>query len=385
MSEIKEKEIDVANSVKDEGKSNEQDLKSNSGLNRNIKSNTPFDRNFERNYRKKANESGSTEEEIEQVTLPTVEDLVNDGVLFGEKRRFTHPRMYKYIAKAGATRNDHNIINLDETVKLLKNACDFLYSVTSKGGKVLFVGTKETAKEVIEQQAKALGMPYIISRWSPGILTNFTTVMKTLRNQKNLEGNLNSKFYTKKERTNLKRRLDKMDLIYAGMRDLNELPKAIILVDGLREKICITEASKLKIPVIGIIDTNCDPSKIQYPIPANDDSNKSISILMKPMVDFIMNGVKKYASKKRFEPVTNNEKYGRPANNSPERNRFANRKFETERKYGTSDRFKQDRNSNPNSNPNPNTGRNLRQNANQDASQNINQKQETVVENNNQE
>lgn len=223
-----------------------------------------------------------------------IKKLLEAGVHFGHQARRWNPKMKKFIF---GERSNIYIIDLEKTAECLNVAQDFIYDIASKGGRVLFVGTKKQAQDVIEQEAKRCGMYYVTNRWLGGFLTNYETVKQSINRLKSLEqmaesgimGNL-----TKKEVNRLTKEKEKLQRELNGIRDMGKLPDAVLIVDTKKEEISVREANRLNIPIIGLIDTNCDPDFIQYPIPCNDDALKSIQFITSMIADTIMEGRKQY-------------------------------------------------------------------------------------------
>lgn len=206
-------------------------------------------------------------------------DLLDAGVHFGHLTRKWNPAMAPYIFME---KNGIHIIDLHKTLTCLEDATEAMKAVVRSGRKVMFVATKKQAKEVVEQEAQRLNMPYVTERWQGGMLTNFSTIRKSLKKMSGMEKLMKEEAYqnlAKRERLMISRAKDKLEKVLGGISDLNRLPAALFVVDIKREHIAIAEAQKLNIPVFGIVDTNSDPSKIDYPIPGNDDAFKSIKLI----------------------------------------------------------------------------------------------------------
>lgn len=206
-------------------------------------------------------------------------DLLDAGVHFGHLTRKWNPAMAPYIFME---KNGIHIIDLHKTLGCIDEATEALKSVVRSGRKVMFVATKKQAKEVVETTAQKLNMPYVTERWLGGMLTNFATIRKSLKKMQGMEKLMKEEAYlnlAKRERLMITREKDKLQKVLGGIADLNRLPAALFVVDIKREHIAIAEAHKLNIPVFGIVDTNSDPNKIDYPIPGNDDAFKSIQLL----------------------------------------------------------------------------------------------------------
>lgn len=212
--------------------------------------------------------------------LPTLQELLEAGVHFGHQVRRGHPRMRPYIYGA---REGVSVIDLTQSEKYLKEACEFVYNLGKEGKVLLFAGTKKQARAIIEELAKNLQAPYLVQRWMGGFLTNFSEIQKNIKKLKEYleqkeKGQLAK--YTKKEQLLLERKMGKLQRDFAGVMDLAILPDAIFVVDAVSDNIAIREANRLNIKVVAIADSNCDPTEIDYPIPGNDDAIKSIKILV---------------------------------------------------------------------------------------------------------
>ena len=207
------------------------------------------------------------------------EDLLDTGAHFGHVTRKWHPNYKPYILME---KNGVHIINLEETLISFNKAINFIQSVVKKNGEVLFVGTKKQAKDIVQQEADRCEMFYIVERWLGGSLTNFTTIKKSIKRLKSLEKEGSSLYenLTKKETQMLNRERVKLSDQHRGIKDMRKPPDAIVVVDGQYEETAINEATSMGIPVVAIVDSNTDPDKINYPIPANDDSLRTIQLLI---------------------------------------------------------------------------------------------------------
>ena len=206
-------------------------------------------------------------------------DLLDAGVHFGHLTRKWDPRMAPYIFME---KNGIHIIDLNKTLESLEEASNALKNIVRSGRKVMFVATKKQAKEIVAEEAKRLNMPYVTERWLGGMLTNFATIRKSLKKMSSMEKNMKEDSYTnlaKRERLMINRDQAKLERVLGGISDLTRLPAALFVIDVLREHIAIKEAKKLNIPVFALVDTNSDPTSVDYPIAANDDAFKSINIL----------------------------------------------------------------------------------------------------------
>ncbi len=223
-----------------------------------------------------------------------IKKLLEAGVHFGHQTKRWNPKMKKYIF---GERSGIYIIDLEKTVECLNVACDFLHDLAAGGKTVLFVGTKRQAQDVVEEQAKRAGMFFVRNRWLGGLLTNFQTVRKSVERLKAIERMSEDGTFadlTKKERARLTKEHEKLQRDLEGIRDMEKLPDAVIIVDSKREEIAVREANRLHIPIVGLIDTNCDPDVIDYPIPGNDDALKSVRFIIALLTDSLVEGRKKY-------------------------------------------------------------------------------------------
>ena len=221
------------------------------------------------------------------MTLIKFEDLLDTGAHFGHVTRKWHPNYKPYILME---KNGVHIINLEETLISFNKAINFIQSVVKNNGEVLFVGTKKQAKDIVQQEADRCGMFYIVERWLGGSLTNFTTIKKSIKRLKLLEKEGSSLYenLTKKETQMLNRERVKLSDQPRGIKDMRKPPDAIVVVDGQYEETAIKEATSMGIPVVAIVDSNTDPDKINYPIPANDDSLRTIQLLIGSIANAIL-------------------------------------------------------------------------------------------------
>ncbi len=222
------------------------------------------------------------------MTEITMRQLLKAGVHFGHQTRYWSPSMAPYIFDK---RNKIHIINLDKTLPMLKEAMNYIGAITAQQGKVLFVGTKRTAGKAVKEQALRCATPYVDHRWLGGMLTNFKTVKNSIVRLKELEQRVSSTAImrlSKKEALSLDRERAKLDRTLAGIKDMNGLPDALFVIDVEHEYIAVTEANKLGIPVIAVVDTNCSLKGIDYVIPGNDDSSKSIMLYLEAAADTII-------------------------------------------------------------------------------------------------
>ena len=220
----------------------------------------------------------------------SMRDLLEAGVHFGHQTRYWNPKMNEYIFGA---RNNIHIINLEKTVPALDEAAAYVHELASKKNKVLFVGTKRSAGKVIKENAERAGMPYVDKRWLGGMLTNYKTIRQSIRKLRDLETQAADGTFeklTKKEALSRQRNLDKLESSLGGIKNMGGLPDVIFVVDVDHERIAITEARKLGIPVIGIVDTNSNPDDVDYVIPGNDDAIRSIRLFVAALADAAIAG-----------------------------------------------------------------------------------------------
>lgn len=214
------------------------------------------------------------------VEIPALIDLLKSGTHFGHKKSKRHPKMAPYIF---ATRDEINIIDLGKTVECLKQALEYITSVVRAGGVILFVGTKRQGAQTIKDAALSCAMPFVNGRWLGGTLTNFSVISKMIKKYKRLKekrdaGELVK--YTKKEQLDIAREIEELDLLIGGIQQLGKLPDALFILDLKRDSTALAEARRKNIPIIALCDTNTNPEKVGYPIPANDDAVKSIQLIV---------------------------------------------------------------------------------------------------------
>jgi small subunit ribosomal protein S2 len=221
-----------------------------------------------------------------------MKQLLESGVHFGHQTRRWNPKMKRYIF---TERNGIYIIDLQQSLDYIDRAFEFIKETVAHGGTILYVGTKKQAQEAIAEQARRVGMPFVNQRWLGGMLTNFSTVYKRLQRLKELEeidfNDVAASGMTKKELLQLRREHDKLDRTLGGIRDMARVPSAIWVVDTKKEHIAVNEARKLGIPVVAILDTNCDPDEVNYPIPGNDDAIRSVALLTRVVADAVAEGL----------------------------------------------------------------------------------------------
>src|SRR6188474_2012640 len=225
------------------------------------------------------------------MAVVTMKDMLNSGVHFGHQTRRWNPKMKRYIL---TERNGIYIIDLQQTLSYIDRAYEFVRETVAHGGTILFVGTKKQAQEAIADEAGRVNMPYVNQRWLGGMLTNFQTVHKRLQRLKELESMEQTGGFegrTKKEILMLTREKDKLERSLGGIRDMQKVPSAVWVVDTNKEHIAVGEARKLGIPVIAILDTNCDPDEVDYKIPGNDDAIRSAALLTRVVADAVAEGL----------------------------------------------------------------------------------------------
>ena len=221
----------------------------------------------------------------------TMKEMLEAGVHFGHQTRRWNPKMKRFIL---TERNGLYIIDLHQTLSYIDRAFEFVKETVAHGGTVLFIGTKKQAQGSIAEQATRVGMPYVNQRWLGGMLTNFQTVHKRLQRMKELESLEQAGWEgtaTKKEQLMLQREKDKLERTLGGIREMSKVPSAVWIVDTKKEHIAVGEAHKLGIPVIAILDTNCDPDEVEYKIPGNDDAIRSAALLTRVIADAVAEGL----------------------------------------------------------------------------------------------
>ncbi|TAH04612.1 MAG: 30S ribosomal protein S2 [Sphingobacteriales bacterium] len=240
----------------------------------------------------------------------TYQDLLDAGVHFGHLTRKWNPKMAQYIfmERNGIhiieERNGIHIIDLNKTLTRVDEAASAIKQIVKSGRKILFVATKKQAKDIVAEYARSVNMPYVTERWLGGMLTNFATVRKSIKKMTNIDKMTKDGTYdilSKKEKLMIQRERIKLETLLGGIADLNRLPAALFLIDVKKEHIAVTEALKLNIPTFAMVDTNSDPSNIDFPIPANDDATKSISLIAGIVIDAIKEGLEERKQEKDAE------------------------------------------------------------------------------------
>ena len=226
------------------------------------------------------------------MAIVTMRQLLESGVHFGHQTRRWNPKMKRFIL---TERNGIYIIDLEQTIADIDIAFDFVKETVAHGGTILFVGTKKQAQEAVAEQAQRVGMPYVNHRWLGGMLTNFSTVSKRLQRLKELEqidlDDVASSGRTKKELLMMRREKDKLARTLGGIRDMVKVPSAVWIVDPKKEHLAVSEARKLNIPIVAILDTNADPDEVDYRIPGNDDAIRAVALLTRVIADAVAEGL----------------------------------------------------------------------------------------------
>ena len=225
------------------------------------------------------------------MTTVSMKQLLESGVHFGHQTRRWNPKMAKYIF---GQRNGIYIIDLKKTVRLLKEACRFVRDLSQDGGKIVFVGTKKQAQDTVREEAKRCGQFYVNQRWLGGMLTNYQTLRKSIDKLKSLEEVLSDEakmhHLKKRERLEMSRQRDRIDKYLAGIKDMGGMPDAVFVTDTRKDRIAVLEARRLNIPVIAIVDTNCDPDMIDYVIPGNDDAIRAVRLISSRIAESVLEG-----------------------------------------------------------------------------------------------
>ncbi|WP_363326327.1 30S ribosomal protein S2 [Haloactinopolyspora sp.] len=226
------------------------------------------------------------------MAVVTMRQLLQSGVHFGHQTRRWNPKMKRFIL---TERNGIYIIDLQQSLSYIDRAYEFVKETVAHGGTVLFVGTKKQAQEAVREQATRVNMPYVTERWLGGMLTNFQTVNKRLQRLKELEeldfDDVAGSGLTKKELLMRRREKDKLERTLGGVRTMSKVPSAVWIVDTKKEHLAVDEARKLGIPIVAILDTNCDPDEVDYPIPGNDDAIRAVSLLTRVVADSVADGL----------------------------------------------------------------------------------------------
>lgn len=224
------------------------------------------------------------------MALPTLPDLLEAGVHFGHDPSRWNPQMAPYIF---GTRNGVHILDLQQTLAALERAVTFVRTFTAQGKTILFVGTKRQARSIVKQEAERCGMPYVTARWLGGTFTNFPTILRSIEKRALLVTKLASPeaaLLTKKDRQKMTKDIERIDAVFEGVRDVRTIPDAAFLVGAHDEKLAAKEAQRMRLPIVALVDTNADPTGINFPIPANDDAVRSLALLVKVIADAAVEG-----------------------------------------------------------------------------------------------
>lgn len=226
------------------------------------------------------------------MAVVTMRQLLESGVHFGHQTRRWNPKMKRFIL---TERNGIYIIDLQQSIEGINTAYDFVKEIVARGGNILFVGTKKQAQAAVAEQAQRVGMPYVNHRWLGGMLTNFSTVATRLQRLKELEqidfDDVAASGHTKKELLMMRREKDKLARTLGGIRDMTKVPSAVWIVDPKKEHLAVSEARKLRIPIVAILDTNADPDEVDYRIPGNDDAIRAVALLTRVVADAVAEGL----------------------------------------------------------------------------------------------
>jgi small subunit ribosomal protein S2 len=248
-----------------------------------------------------------------------IKELLDSGVHFGHQTKRWNPKMKPFIFDA---RNGIHIIDLSKTLTQLETACEFLHGIVAKGGAVLFVGTKKQAQEAVKESAKACGQLYVTERWLGGTLTNFNTIKRSIARLKQIEkmetdGTMNN--YVKQEQSMYRREAARLFKNLDGIRSMDKYPAALFIIDIKREHNAVAEGRRLKIPIVALVDTNCDPELVDYPIAGNDDAIRSVRLILQTVVQVITQARAEYEAKygRRREEQTAQETPAAPAEIPP--------------------------------------------------------------------
>tara|TARA_B000000460_G_scaffold76061_1_gene52780 strand:+ start:992 stop:1948 length:957 start_codon:yes stop_codon:yes gene_type:complete len=256
----------------------------------------------------------------------SLEDLFQAGSHFGHQTKYWNPKMDRFIF---GTRNKIHIINLEHTVEMIKPAKEFIKSIAKKNNKILFVGTKRTASKIIKEEALRCDMPYVNERWLGGMLTNYKTIRSSIKRLEDLSRKKEDgtfKKLTKKEGLKIQREIDKLKKSIGGITEMGGLPDALFVVDVKREIIAVSEASKMGIPIVGIVDTNCNPEGIDYVIPGNDDATRSIFLFTRAASDACLEGSELATGLKTEPEESSGPTIKRKQDLKPEENKKENEK-----------------------------------------------------------
>jgi small subunit ribosomal protein S2 len=240
------------------------------------------------------------------MNLPTYKELLDAGVHFGHLKKKWNPKMSPYIFME---RNGIHIIDINRTLECMETANAALRQMAKSGRKIMFVATKKQARDIVATAAQSVGMPFVTDRWLGGMMTNFSTIRRSVKKMNSIDRMLadnTATNMTKKERLTLTRERNKLERVLGGIANLNRLPAAIFIVDIHHEHIAVAEAHKLGMRTFGIVDTNSDPNQVDYPIPANDDASKSVKIIVNSAVEAIRQGLEERQQSKAEKEAASN-------------------------------------------------------------------------------
>ncbi len=224
------------------------------------------------------------------VTPVSMKQLLEAGVHFGHQTRRWNPKMRQFIF---TERNGIHIIDLQQTVTRLEDGINFVRDVVANGGEVLVIGTKKQARETVEMEASRAGMPFVNNRWLGGTLTNFRTIQSRIRHLQGMESAMAKGDYarlTKKEQLDITNEIERMNRYFGGIKHMDRLPSAVFIIDTVKEAIAVAECKRLNIPIVSLVDTNCDPDPVAYPIPSNDDAIRAIKLILGKIADSAAEG-----------------------------------------------------------------------------------------------
>lgn len=230
------------------------------------------------------------------MNTPSYEEMLDAGVHYGHLKRKWNPKMHPYIFME---RKGIHIIDLNRTTECLEKAAYAMKQIAKSGKKILFVATKKQAKDIVSQAARSVEMPYVTERWLGGMMTNFSTIRRSIKKMNSIDALLSDPkvSITKKERLTYQREKDKLEKVLAGVANLNRIPSAVFMVDIHHEHIALAEAKRLRMKTFGVVDTNSDPNKVDFAIPANDDASKSVKLI----TDYIVGAIKEGLEERRLE------------------------------------------------------------------------------------
>ncbi len=258
------------------------------------------------------------EEERTETEEVSIKSLLAAGAHFGHQTSRWNPRMKRYIF---TSRNGIHIIDLEKTAEMLTRACEFVRGLVSKGDNIIFVGTKKQAKEAVEEEARRCGMPYVNQRWLGGMLTNFGNIQSRIDYLVRLEDRKargEFEYLTKKEAMKMAKEIERLNRQTGGFKEMTKFPGALFIVDPSKERIAVTEAKSMKVPIVAVVDTNCDPDEINHPIPANDDAVRAVKLVCSKIADAVLEGKQEHELSKMVADETEDTQYLESLTFSPE-------------------------------------------------------------------